>query len=105
MKVLRRAFDDPYPEVKSNAARLACALAPICVSYQPLSSLSSFAVTASPGQFPGRGGSNTATSPSSGGATSPLSYAEEIIVLAGKNLDDEKAGVAAAWAEAMARCI
>ncbi|MGH7954360.1 MAG: hypothetical protein ACREOZ_00190 [Gloeomargaritales cyanobacterium] len=34
-----------------------------------------------------------------------MSYAEEIIVLAGKNLDDEKAGVAAAWAEAMARCI
>lgn len=39
------------------------------------------------------------------GASSPTSSLEEVLVLSMRNLDDEIAGVAVSWADALARCL
>ena len=85
IKVLKQGSADKFPEVRSASATFAALLAPMLVIHPK------------------------SRSGSSGGSTSdpnaPVANLDEAFYIALKNIDDEKAEVAAAWSEALARCI
>jgi len=82
VKLLKIAVQDKFPEVRSEAARLACLLGPLAINVNVRSPISPEAQ-----------------------AISPTICLEEIMTLAFKNLDDESADVSGKWAEALARCM
>ena len=88
--------------VRAEAATFAAAVAPLMIKSDRSSS----------GGGGGGGGSSGPMSPSpSGGgandnaANGPLSSLDDAMHIALKNLDDESAGVAIGWADALARCL
>ena len=84
VKLLYRAAEDRFPEVRAEAAAFGSAVAPLAVRTDR-----------------GDGTSSRASAEQSG----PLSSLDDMMHIAAKNLDDESAGAAAAWAEALARCV
>ena len=82
VKLLKIAVQDKFPEVRSEAARLACLLGPLAINLHIKS-----------------------PSAPDAQASSPTSCLEEIMTLAFKNLDDESPHVSEGWAEALARCM
>ena len=102
VKLMHRAADDRYPEVRAGAAAFTAAVAPLLIK------------TDRSGGGGGVGGSSGPMSPSgpSGSASGsdnavngPLSSLDDAMHVALRNLDDDSAGVAVGWAEALARCI
>lgn len=77
IKFIKRATSDKYPEVRLGAAMFAGLVAPMLIR------------TATVGD----------------GAASPLAWLEDVTQVALKNVDDESAGVATAWACTLARCL
>jgi len=88
IKFIKRATSDKYPEVRLGAAMFAGLIAPMLIRNIPTGSLSR--------NGGGRDNEELAT---------PLAWLEEVTQFALKNIDDESAGVATAWASALARCI
>jgi hypothetical protein len=81
IKFMKRATSDKYPEVRMAAAIFAGLLAPMLIRNV------SMAVR------------------KDGEGVSPLAWLEEVTQVAMRNLDDESAGVATAWAQSLARCL
>eukprot|EP00980_Cylindrotheca_fusiformis_P023611 scaffold10671_cov131-Cylindrotheca_fusiformis.AAC.9 len=81
VKLLKTAVNDKFVEVRTSAARLASLLAPLVIHIAVKSPRTPDA------------------------AVSATASLEDIMTLAFKNLDDESAECAAAWAEALARCM
>lgn len=86
IKILRQATTDRYPEVRSVASTFAGLLPPMLVL--PVKSKSSSRALDAGQQD-----------------SAPIMNLEEVISLVLRNIDDEKAEVAAGWSEALARCI
>lgn len=80
IKFLKRAASDKYPEVRMAAATFAGLTAPLLVRYPSVMR-------------------------KEGEGVSPLAWLEDVTQLAMRNLDDESAGVATAWAQSLARCL
>lgn len=81
VKLVKTATQDKFVEVRTGAAHLASLLAPLAIH-------------------------TTVKSPRTpDAAASPTASLEDIMTLAFKNLDDVSAECAAAWAEALARCM
>ncbi|KAL9184425.1 hypothetical protein ACHAXT_002511 [Thalassiosira profunda] len=81
IKFVKRATSDKYPEVRMGAAVFAGLAAPMLVQ------------TPRP------------RARKDGDGTSPLVWLEEVTSVAMRNIDDESAGVATAWAATLARCL
>ena len=106
VKLMHRAADDRYPEVRAGAAAFAAAVAPLLLKSDR---------SAGGGGSGGGGGGGSSGPMSPGGpsgaggsdnaANGPLSSLDDAMHVALRNLDDESAGVAVGWAEALARCI
>ncbi len=88
IKLIKRATSDKYPEVRLGAAVFAGLIAPMLIRNIPNGGLSR--------NGGGKDNDDSAT---------PLAWLEEVTQFAMKNIDDESAGVATAWASALARCI
>lgn len=86
IKFVKRATSDKYPEVRMGAAVFAGLAAPMLIRIVPQYSSQ-------------RGGAGK------DGNDSPLSWLEDVTQLAMRNVDDESAGVAAAWSSTLARCL
>jgi len=78
-RLLRQAAADKFPEVRNAAANLAAIMAPMLLY------------------------SGTMAKTAGDGSSSATASLEEVLVLAMRNVDDEIAGVAVAWADAIAR--
>jgi hypothetical protein len=94
IKFIKRATTDKYPEVRIGAAVFAGIVAPMLIRNIP------------------RGGGGVGGSirgkdggVDSGAASLPLVWLEEVAQVAMRNIDDESAGVATAWASCLARCL
>ena len=79
IKFMKRAAADKYPEVRMASAILAGLTAPMLIR-------------------------NPSIRKDSEGV-SPLAWLEDVTQVALRNLDDESAGVATAWAQSLARCL
>ena len=88
IKFIKRATSDKYPEVRMGAAVFAGLIAPMLIRNLPFG-----------GSSRGGGGRDGDDS------ASPLAWLEDVAQVALRNIDDESAGVATAWATALARCI
>ena len=80
IKFVKRAVSDKYPEVRMAAAVFTGLMAPMLIR-------------------------NTSAIRKDGEGASPLAWLEEVTQVAMRNLDDESAGVAIAWAQSLARCL
>lgn len=79
-RLLKKASDDKYPEVRHAAAEFASVLSSMLIVEEPY----------------GR---------SSKREYNDLLYLDEVMAICLRNLDDESVGVSVAWSEALARCI
>ncbi len=96
IKVLKKAADDKYSEVRLLATQFASVLSTILIheKYQYISS-SSFSTSAT---------SNANTNPIGGGSHG-LTYLDDVCLLCYRNLDDESIRVSIGWSMALARCM
>lgn len=83
VRLIKQGSDDPYPEVRHQAAVLASVAASLLVSYH--------------GPTPSVLNSTT--------HESPLAFLEDLMVICFKNLDDVQAAVSLQWSNALARCM
>jgi hypothetical protein len=86
IKLVKRAASDKYPEVRMGAAVFGGLVAPMLVRNVAMFS-------------------GAMTRKEGGEGASPLAWLEDVTQLAMRNLDDESAGVATAWAATLARCL
>lgn len=94
IKVLKRASDDKYSEVRNIASQFATVLSTMLLHEKhQIAHL--------------KGGSNAGGSStlSSSSSTLGLNYLDEVCQLCYRNLDDESAQVGIGWSTAMARCM
>ncbi|KAL7509674.1 hypothetical protein ACHAXN_006645 [Cyclotella atomus] len=80
IKFMKRAVSDKYPEVRMAAAVFTGLAAPMLIR-------------------------NVSVMRKDSDGVSPLVWLEDVTQVAMKNLDDESAGVATAWAQSLARCL
>ena len=111
VKLMNRAVDDRFSEVRGEAATFAAAAAPLMIKSDRSGGGGSRGGGGGGGGR-GRGSGGSASGPmsptpagSADHASGPLSSLDDAMHIALKNLDDESAAVALGWAEALARCI
>jgi hypothetical protein len=95
IKVIKRATADKYPEVRMGAAVFAGIMAPMLIRNIRSANM----------RGGGKDGASNGGGDSGAGASAPLVWLEEVTQVAMRNIDDESAGVATAWASCLARCL
>eukprot|EP00986_Skeletonema_menzelii_P004460 scaffold1524_cov140-Skeletonema_menzelii.AAC.1 len=96
IKFIKRATADKYPEVRMGAAVFAGMMAPMLIR-----NIRSTTASNMRGKDAGSGGGGEGGA----AASAPLVWLEEVTQVAMRNIDDESAGVATAWATCLARCL
>ena len=78
VRLLKKATEDKYPEVRRAAAEFGSVLSSVLISEEPRASKREYNV---------------------------LMYLDEVMAMCLRNLDDESVGVSVLWSEALARCV
>jgi len=109
VRLMNRAVDDRFSEVRGEAATFAAAAAPLMIKSDRSGGSGGGRGGGGGGGGSGSSGASGPMSPTPSGsadhATGPLSSLDDVMHIALKNIDDESAAVALGWAEALARCI
>jgi len=106
IKVLKKAGEDRFPEVRMKAAEMAGLIGNVALFVQSEANKSSSRGISMNSNGGGRNGGPTSQSGSGGSklGQNPFIHLEDIVLFIMKNLDDECPGVADKWTEALARC-